>query len=107
MELKLRSGWARLIGISQEMLRGRGNLRLRTKFLLLVASRSTTFDFPAPIAQKMFGLSLKEHSTAAWWVSGRRLFQVMLEPYYADVPKNGTLLGTVVVGREIDPLDCR
>lgn len=197
MELKLRSGWARLIGISQEMLRGRGNLRLRTKFLLLlvlitsgftcisllvirhiarlqmqreieessrnailtfqvmeqqqqialshkadllstlaylrngdattiqvvsedpwqseanlfaladrhgkiVASRSTTFDFPAPIAQKMFGLSLKEHSTAAWWVSGRRLFQVMLEPYYADVPKNGTLLGTVVVGREID-----
>ena len=25
-----------------------------------------------------------------------------MQPYYADAPKNGTLLGTVVVGREID-----
>lgn len=68
----------------------------------IVASRSTSFDFPVAIAQKMFDLPLKEHSIAGWWVSGTRLFQVVLQPYYADEPKNGTLLGTVVVGREID-----
>jgi signal transduction histidine kinase/CheY-like chemotaxis protein len=68
----------------------------------IVALRSASPDFPLATAEEMLRSSLKEHSTAGWWLSGKRLFQVVLQPYYGDAPANGKLLGTVVVGREID-----
>src|SRR5262249_37153840 len=68
----------------------------------IVALRSTIPGFVLSTAEEMLQRSLKEHATAGWWVSGRRLYQVVLQPYYADEPLNNTLFGTVVVGREID-----
>src|SRR5882724_6195579 len=53
-------------------------------------------------AEKMLRRSFSRHATQAWWVNGRRVYQVALQSYYEDAPLNNRLLGTVVVGREID-----
>ena len=100
----MRNGDATTVqGVSEDPWQSEANLfALADRKGRIVVSRSTSSDFPVAIAQKMFDLTLKGHSTAGWWVSERRLFQVVLQPYYADEPKNRTLLGTVVVGREID-----
>lgn len=53
-------------------------------------------------AEEMIRRSSKEGSGAAWWLSDRRLYQVVLQPFYEDERLKSHLLGTVVVGREID-----
>ena len=68
----------------------------------VVALRSTTPTFPAATAEELLRRSLKEGGKAGWWLNGKRLYQVVWQPYYADPPLDSTLLGTVVVGREID-----
>jgi len=68
----------------------------------IVALRPAITDFPVQNAEKMLSRALKDGARAGWWLSGRRLYQVVLQPYYADAPLDKTLLGTVVVGREID-----
>ncbi len=68
----------------------------------VVALRTTTPTFSAATAEELLRRSVKEGGRAGWWLSGKRLYQVVWQPYYADAPLNNTLLGTVVVGREID-----
>src|SRR6266481_6749264 len=68
----------------------------------VVALRTTTPTFPVATAEESLRRSLKEGGKAGWWLSGKRLYQVVWQSYYADPPMNSTLLGTVVVGREID-----
>jgi signal transduction histidine kinase/CheY-like chemotaxis protein len=68
----------------------------------IVALRPAITDFPVQNAERMLNRALKDGARAGWWLSGRRLYQVVLQPYYADAPLDKTLLGTVVVGREID-----
>jgi signal transduction histidine kinase/ActR/RegA family two-component response regulator len=53
-------------------------------------------------AEEMIRRSLKEGNGAAWWLSDRRLYHVVLQPFYEDERLKSHLLGTVVVGREID-----
>jgi signal transduction histidine kinase/ActR/RegA family two-component response regulator len=69
----------------------------------IVALHTTTFEFPVAIAEDLLHRSLKERNNSAWWYSGKRLYQVVLEPYYGGVPAHSPLLGTVIVGRGIDP----
>ena len=68
----------------------------------VVALRTTTPAFPAATAEELLQRSLKEGGKAGWWLSGKRLYQVVWQSYYADAPLNSALLGTVVVGREMD-----
>jgi signal transduction histidine kinase/ActR/RegA family two-component response regulator len=68
----------------------------------IVALHATIPEFPVAIAQDMLGRSLKEGDTAGWWYSGKRLYQVVLQPFYDGPPLKSTLLGTVIVGRGID-----
>ena len=68
----------------------------------VVALRTTTPTFSAATAEELLRRSVKEGGRAGWWLSGKRLYQVVWQPYYADAPLNNSLLGTVVVGREID-----
>jgi signal transduction histidine kinase len=68
----------------------------------VVALRTTTPTFPAATAEELLRRSLKEGGKAGWWLSGKRLYQVVWQQYYADPPINSALLGTVVVGREMD-----
>ena len=68
----------------------------------VVALRTTTPTFPAAIAEELLRRSLKEGGKAGWWLNGKHFYQVVWQSYYADPPLDSTLLGTVVVGREID-----
>jgi signal transduction histidine kinase/ActR/RegA family two-component response regulator len=67
------------------------------------ALRATMAEFPTATAQELLSHSLKEHHTTAWWYSGTRLYQVVLQPFYDGEPGKSNVLGTVIVGRSIDP----
>ena len=68
----------------------------------IVALHTTSSRLSVADAEKLFRSSLKEDSAAGWWFAGRHLFQVVLQPYYEDEPRKSRLLGTVIVGRELD-----
>ena len=68
----------------------------------IVALHTTSSRLSVADAEKLFGSTRKEDSAAGWWFAGRHLFQVVLQPYYEDEPRKTRLLGTVVVGRELD-----
>src|SRR5260370_27875980 len=68
----------------------------------VVALRTTTPTLPAATAEELLRRSLKEGRKAGWWLSGKRLYQVVWQPYYSDPPINTALLGPVVLGREMD-----
>src|SRR5713226_6036089 len=53
-------------------------------------------------AEKLFRRSATEDSGAGWWFGDGHLFQVVLQAYYEDEPRQSRLLGTVIVGCELD-----
>jgi signal transduction histidine kinase len=69
----------------------------------IIALHTTTLEFPVATAEDLLRHSRKEGNTEDWWYSGTRLYQVVLQPFYDGVPGKSTLLGTVIVGRGIDP----
>ncbi|HEY6389606.1 MAG TPA: ATP-binding protein [Candidatus Acidoferrum sp.] len=69
----------------------------------IVALHTTMDEFPMATAQEVLSHALKQRNTTGWWYSGRRLYQVVLKPFYAGTPARNNLLGTVIVGRGIDP----
>jgi signal transduction histidine kinase/ActR/RegA family two-component response regulator len=69
----------------------------------ILALHTTIDEFPLATAQDLLGGALKERHATGWWYSGTRLYQVVLKPVYAEAPTKGNLLGTVIVGRGIDP----
>lgn len=69
----------------------------------IVALHTTMDEFPMATAQDLLTHSLKTNSTSGWWYSGTRLYQVVLKPYYNGDATKSNLLGTVIVGRGIDP----
>lgn len=71
----------------------------------IVALHTTLDEFPPATAQVMLSQSLHQGDKAAWWYSGRRLYQVVIQPFYEGVASKSTVLGTVVVGRGLDPAE--
>jgi signal transduction histidine kinase/CheY-like chemotaxis protein len=71
----------------------------------IVALHSTLDEFPVETAQAKLSRTLEHGDKTAWWYSGRRLYQVVIEPFYEGATSKGTLLGNVVVGRGIDPIE--
>ncbi len=69
----------------------------------IVAIHTTMDGFPMATAQEVFSHALKQRNSTGWWYSGTRLYQVVLKPFYSGTPGKGNLLGTVIVGRGIDP----
>ncbi len=68
----------------------------------IVAFHESNEQFPAAKAEEMLGRSLAHNSTGGWWFDGQHLYQVAVQPYYEGQPAANKLLGTVVVGREVD-----
>ncbi|HMD40387.1 MAG TPA: ATP-binding protein [Candidatus Acidoferrum sp.] len=68
----------------------------------IVALHESNEQFPVEKAEEMLNRSLSQKSNSGWWFDGRHLYQVALQPYYDGQPTTGKLLGTVVVGREVD-----
>jgi signal transduction histidine kinase/ActR/RegA family two-component response regulator len=64
---------------------------------------STAVGFSSASAKELLARSLKARRSSDWWVYHGRIFQVVLKPYYGE----GSLLGTVVVGREFSDKDAR
>jgi signal transduction histidine kinase len=71
----------------------------------IVALHTTLDEFPVATAQVRLSRSLQQSDKAAWWYSGSRLYQVVIHPFYDGTASKSTLLGTVVVGRAIDPIE--
>jgi signal transduction histidine kinase len=69
----------------------------------VVALHATNAEFPAATAEELLRSSLKGGKSSAWWYSGSRLYQVVLEQFYGSAPTKSTLLGTVIVGRSVEP----
>jgi signal transduction histidine kinase/ActR/RegA family two-component response regulator len=69
----------------------------------IVALHSTAAAFPTEVAQDLLAQTLRNGSGAGWWYSGTRLYQVVLKPFYDGAPAQANRLGTVIVGRGIDP----
>src|SRR5258708_11945948 len=68
----------------------------------IVALHTTSSRLSVTDAEKLFRSSLEQDSTAGWRCGGGHLFQGVLQPYYEGEPRKSRLLGTVVVGRELD-----
>ena len=68
----------------------------------IIALESTVPDIPMGVAQELFLRSLAESSVSGWWFSGRGLYQVVLQPFYSDAPRNMSQIGTAIVGQEFD-----
>jgi signal transduction histidine kinase len=68
----------------------------------IVALHSTSPPFPLTAAQEMVSRSVNRGETSGWWLSGRNLYQVVLQPFYDGAPRKKNLLGIVVVGRLMD-----
>jgi signal transduction histidine kinase/ActR/RegA family two-component response regulator len=69
----------------------------------IIALHTTNFEFPVATAEDSLRRSLKGSATSGWWYSGKRLYQVVLQPFYEGTAGKSQLLGTVIVGRGIDP----
>jgi signal transduction histidine kinase len=69
----------------------------------VLSVHSRAVGFSSASARELLGHSLKVHRSSDWWLYHGRIFQIVLKPYYGE----GTLLGTVVVGREFSDKDAR
>jgi signal transduction histidine kinase len=69
----------------------------------IIALHSTIPTFAASTAEETLSRSLKKGLTEDWWYSGQRLYQVVLQPFYDGAPTKSHLLGTVIVGRGVEP----
>ncbi len=73
----------------------------------IIALHTKAAGFPMVTAEKMLRRSVEEGNSEGWWYGGGRLYQVVLQPFYADATLKSSLMGTVVVGREIDAREAK
>src|SRR5215469_879727 len=66
------------------------------------ALHTRSLEVSSEDAKKMIGRLLENSTTQEWLVSGKRIYQIAVKPFYKDSPVNHILLGQVVVGREFD-----
>lgn len=68
----------------------------------ITALQSRISELPAAAANETIGSLLRGDSGQGWWVNGKRIYEVVVKPFYKDPPINTMLLGEVIVGREMD-----
>jgi len=59
----------------------------------VVALRTTTPTFPVAAAEELAPALSERGRESGWWLSGKRLYQVVWQPYYADPPMNSGTFG--------------
>ena len=75
---------------------------LATTTSKIVALHTTGTNLSAVTAEKLLQQSPRDGSGAGWWFGDGHLFQVVLQTYYDNELRKGKVLGTVVMGRELD-----
>lgn len=68
----------------------------------IIALQTSTATLSAAKVEPLLRRSLQEDNLVGWWFGEGHLFQVALQPYYEGDPAKGHLLGTAIVGRELD-----
>jgi signal transduction histidine kinase len=70
----------------------------------VVAIHTKTPGFTKDAAEKYFQQSLDEDrgETSHWWLGGHHLYQTFIQPIYRGSRTDGTLLGFLVIGYEIN-----
>jgi signal transduction histidine kinase len=70
----------------------------------VVALHTKTSGFTREAAEKYFQQSLDEEraESSHWWLGGHHLYQTFIEPVYRGSRTDGTLLGFLIIGYEID-----
>jgi signal transduction histidine kinase len=68
----------------------------------VVALHTKTPGFTRDAAESYFQRSLNEEDSSHWWFGAHHLYQAFLQPVYRGSPTEGTLLGFLVIGHEID-----
>jgi signal transduction histidine kinase/CheY-like chemotaxis protein len=69
----------------------------------ILALHTVTPGFPQSAAQEMMTKSSAPGGSGGWWFGAGRLYQVASRAIQLGAPASQLRLGTVVVGREIDP----
>jgi signal transduction histidine kinase len=68
----------------------------------VVALHTKTPGFTRDAAEHYFQRSLSEEDSSHWWFGAHHLYQAFLQPVYRGSRTEGTLLGFLVIGHEID-----
>jgi len=68
----------------------------------LMAQHTVDPSFTPAQAQEMLQRSLASGEARDWWFGGGHLYQVFMRPIYFGEPANGTQLGILVLGSEIN-----
>jgi signal transduction histidine kinase len=68
----------------------------------VVALHTKTPGFTREVAEQYFQRSLNEEDSSHWWFGAHHLYQAFLQPVYRGSRTEGTLLGFLVIGHEID-----
>jgi signal transduction histidine kinase len=70
----------------------------------VVAIHTNTPGFTREAAEKYFQQSFEEErgETSHWWVGDHHLYQTFIQPIFRGPPTEGTLLGFLVIGYEIN-----
>lgn len=68
----------------------------------VVALHTKTPGFTREAAEKYFQQSLDEEDSSHWWFGEHHLYQAFVQPIYRGSSTEGTLLGFLVIGYEIN-----
>ena len=70
----------------------------------VVAIHTNSFGFSTEEAEKYFkqSMDVDRDETSHWWFGGHHLYQTFIQPIYRGSPTDGTLIGFLVVGYEIN-----
>jgi signal transduction histidine kinase len=68
----------------------------------VVALHTKTPGFTLEAAEKYFQQSLREDDSSHWWFGAHHLYQAFVQPIYRGSRTEGTLVGFLIIGHEID-----
>ncbi|HWY22756.1 MAG TPA: ATP-binding protein [Candidatus Acidoferrum sp.] len=68
----------------------------------VVALHTRSAGFTREAAQKYFDRSLTEEDSSHWWFGAHHLYQTFMQPVYFGSKTEGSLLGFLIIGYEID-----
>jgi signal transduction histidine kinase len=83
-------------------LTGSDLLALTNRNGAIVALHTKSAGFTVDAAQTYFQRSLKEEDSSHWWFGSHHLYQTFVQPVYFGSKTDGSLLGFLIIGYEID-----
>jgi len=69
---------------------------------VVVALHTKGSGFTRDAAQEYFTKSLQDEDANRWWYGGHHLYQIFVQPIYFGSRTDGSLLGFLIIGDEID-----